>query len=128
MYTKTRINAFQLGFFFLVPRCRLHNKKKPWRGFPLHFIYFKMTAMQEIQVNVSILCKKTLQEYFYFVCNEVSSKVFCLELVSSCLPSYMTKMLYLEIFLPVFTFVNYNARLLWPRRSHQTSDYSVSCL
>lgn len=42
--------------FFLVPRCRLHNNKA-LAGVSV-FIYFKMTAMQEIQVNVSILCKK----------------------------------------------------------------------
>lgn len=36
--------------------------KKRQRGFPLHFISFKMTANQETQVNASIL-SKTLQEY-----------------------------------------------------------------
>lgn len=59
MYTQTRINAFQ--YFFRSQRVNATIKKRQ-RGFPLHFISFKMTANQETQVNASIL-SKTLQEY-----------------------------------------------------------------
>lgn len=91
MYTQTRINAFQ--YFFRSQRVNATIKKRQ-RGFPLHFISFKMTAIQETQVNASIL-SKTLKEYsilyaMTFLRNSFSLTIICL------------KMLYLENFQPVF--------------------------
>lgn len=61
-------------FFFLVPRCRLHNNKA-LAGVSV-FIYFKMTAMQEIQVNVSILCKKPCRNIFILYAMKCLQKCF----------------------------------------------------
>lgn len=101
MYTQTRINAFQ--YFFRSERVYATIKKRQ-RGFPLHFISFKMTAKQETQVNASIL-SKTLKEYsilyaMTFLRNSFSLTIICL------------KMLYWKNFNLYFTFVNCNARLL----------------
>lgn len=117
MYTQTRINAFQ--YFFRSERVYATIKKRQ-RGFPLHFISFKMTAKQETQVNASIL-SKTLQEYsilytMTFLRNSFSrvdhhmSKNALFGKFSTCI---------LPLWIATLDFFSW--------RSHPTSDYSVSC-
>lgn len=117
-YTQARINAFQ--YFFWSQRIKAAIKKKHQRGFPLHFISFKMTANQETQVNASIL-SKTLQEYsilyaMTFLRNLFSrvdhhmSKNALFGKFSTCI---------LPLWIATLDFLSW--------RSHLTTDYSVSC-